>query len=499
MSLRNSIAANYAGVVITTILTFLVVPFYFKWLGSDAYGLVGIASMVQSWLMLLNAGLSPVVGRQAAQAHAGTVDWERTARFFRTVDWVVAGLSCAALLAVSSGSAWLAQHWLKTGRLPADTVSLGLILLTLNVLVRLSTSISNGILMNMEQQVWQNGNMIVFSLLRFAASLPLIWFWPSVEVLFGWWVLVSLVEYVSIRKKITWLLPVKVSVFLFDMKQLQQHGKMAATLAFTSTVWVLITNLDKLVLSGILPLANYGYYSIATLLAGGVLVLAQPVTQAFQPRLTKAYAQGGVEAACIELRRCTQLVVLITFPVGAVLFAMPEVVLFVWTGNHTVAANAANVLRGYVLGNTLIAAGGLLYLLQVAIGNVRWHLRGNVIFALVLVPTIPWMAKHFGAEGAAWLWATINLLLFIGWNSILLRKLAPDLHFRWLLQDTLAPLMLALCVASLMVNSFFPILNDRLWGGLAGVLTGTVTALIVLIFISTTHCSAFVQLKILRK
>ena len=43
------------------------------------------------------------------------------------------------------------------------------------------------------------------------------------------------------------------------------------SIAFTSSAWVLITQTDKLVLSRMLPLTEYGYYTLAVLVAGGVL------------------------------------------------------------------------------------------------------------------------------------------------------------------------------------------------------------------------------------
>lgn len=462
MSLRRNILANYAGIVTTTLMTFLVVPFYLRWLGADAYGLVGVAAMVQSWLMLLNAGLSPVVGRQAAQSHAGVANWRDTARFFRTVEWLLGLLSLLTLCVMAVGSQWLALHWLKASSLPPGLVAQAIVLFSLNILLRLASSINSGVLQNMEQQLWQNGNLIVFSLLRFAASLPIVWYSHDVQWLFTWWVLVSMGEYLSIRSKIARLLPVKVPLFTFDLALLRQHGHMAATLAFTSTVWVMITNLDRLVLSGLLPLAEYGHYSVATLLASGVLLLAQPVTQAFQPRLSAAFARGGMLPACEEFRRCTRLVVLVTFPVAAVLLAMPQMALQLWTGNAALAMATANILRGYVLGNALIAAGGMLYFLQVAIGNVRWHLRGNIVFAVLLVPAIPWVAGHYGALGAAVLWALINLMLFVLWNSLLLLKLAPALWPVWIVRDVLWPLLLVVVLACLLSLSPLGLVTGRL-------------------------------------
>ena len=46
--IKKNIFANYFGVIVTTALSFLVVPFYLKLLGQDAFGLVGIASLIHA-------------------------------------------------------------------------------------------------------------------------------------------------------------------------------------------------------------------------------------------------------------------------------------------------------------------------------------------------------------------------------------------------------------------------------------------------------------------
>jgi len=447
MTLNKNIFANVTGVAVTTILTFLVVPFYLKWLGPDAYGLVGISTMIQGWIMLLNAGLAPVAGRQAAQAQQGAVSWENTVRFFRTIDWLLIAASVLVIVLTLCTRYWIADHWLEKNNLGSETVATSLVLLVAMTLIRLATSVSRGIIANLERQVWLNVNLIMFNLLRFAASLPLLYFYPTISALFIWWLLVAVLEYASIQYKIICSVPVTVPLFAFDVGELIRHGRMAAALAFTSGIWVVVTNFDKLLLSGMLTLANYGYFSIATMLASGVLTLAQPVAQAFQPRLTKAYSAGGVDRVCQELRHCTQWMVLLVFPVGAVIFAMPEAVLFIWTHDATLATNAATILRGYVLGSIMIASGSLLYVMQVAIGNVRWHFIGNIVFALILIPSLPWVVSRYGAQGAAWLWAGFNLVLYVVWNSILLKKLAAPLFPGWLLYDTATPMLISIAMA----------------------------------------------------
>lgn len=456
MSLKINVVANYTGVLLTTFMTFFVVPFYLDWLGPESYGLVGVATLLQSWIMLISAGLAPVAGRMAATAKAGGESWDKAVRFFRTVDWYIAIIGAIVFLFVYLFKNWFTTNWLKVKDLDFDTVALCVLLLCLMCIVRLATSVTRGIVINLEAQVWQNIHLVVFSTLRFAASLPIVYYYREPTYLFIWWCLVAVLEYFSIQYKVIKLSPVKMPFLVIDNTLIKEHGKMAATLGFTSLVWVLITQLDKVVLSGVLPLEEYGYYSVATLLSGGILILCQPISQAFQPRITAQYAVSGIQGVNDTFIQCSFLTILFILPVAVMFFYFPKEILFVWTGDYKVGDSANQVLMGYSLGNTFVALTGLLYLLQVAIGHVKYHFYGNVLFALVLTPLVPLAALYYGANGAAWLWALVNAILFFAWSSFVLNKLSPTITFNWLFKITSRPMVITFIVVGvirLLVNT----------------------------------------------
>ena len=73
----------------------------------------------------------------------------------------------------------------------------------------------------------------------------------------------------------------------WDWAPLKPVLRFSLMIAFTSSVWIFATQTDKLVLSRILPLADYGYFTLAVLVASGIQVLSGPVGNAIMPRLTK--------------------------------------------------------------------------------------------------------------------------------------------------------------------------------------------------------------------
>lgn len=63
----------------------------------------------------------------------------------------------------------------------------------------------------------------------------------------------------------------------------------ALAIAYTSGLWIVLTNIDKLLL---LPLKEYGYFSLIAVVISGITALAGPIGMAVQPRLTSLLAQN---------------------------------------------------------------------------------------------------------------------------------------------------------------------------------------------------------------
>lgn len=452
--IKKNIFANYFGVIVTTALSFLVVPFYLKLLGQDAFGLVGIASLIQGWVMLLNSGLAPVTGREAAKAYSGGGDWKIAASFFRTVDIFLISLSCIVAIIFVIISKPLSLMWIKSNTLDTSTIALALCLLVIMTLFRLLTSVTRGILINVDMQVWLNNNLIIFSMLRFAASIPLLHFYPSVNFLFAWWLIISIVEYVITQQKVWGLVPVKLTLFTFNSNLLKEQWRIIAALASTSLIWVLISNMDKLILSTYLTLENYGFYSISTLLSSGIIILAQPIAQAFQPRMTSSFSVDGIIKAEKILENATRWVVCLIFPVAMILCFYPLQVIYIWTGNLDASSQAGNLLPGYTFGNIFIALGSLLYAFQVSVGVVRKHLQGNILLCAIYLPLLPIVVTKYGALGVSMLWAMINISYFIFWNLHLLNKITLTLYPKWIFRDCLLPLLFNITIAYIVQSSF---------------------------------------------
>ena len=86
MSLKKNILANYISQIYVAIIGIIMVPLYIKYMGSEAYGLVGFFSMLQAWFMLLDMGLTPTMARETARFRGGATDALSYRRLVRALE-----------------------------------------------------------------------------------------------------------------------------------------------------------------------------------------------------------------------------------------------------------------------------------------------------------------------------------------------------------------------------------------------------------------------------
>jgi O-antigen/teichoic acid export membrane protein len=436
MSLRASVAANYASQLYTTLIGIVLVPLYLQCMGSEAYGLVGFFAMLQAWFNLLDLGLSPTIARESSRYQAGALaalDYRRVFRSLSVLFVAITSIGGAALLVLAGK---IAGEWLNLSSLPVADVVTSVRIMAVSVALRWMGGLYRGVVSGSERLVWLSGFNAVVATLRFIGVLGSMWVWGYTPVVFFWHQLVVAVfELFVLHWMCRRLLPdghELVAPIGWSFRPVRPLLRFALTIAFTSSVWVLVTQTDKLILSAILPLAEYGYFTLAVLVAGGITIVTAPVSTAILPRMARLHAEGRHAELRTLYAQSAQLVSVVAGALAVTLVVGAESLLFAWSGNREMTDAAAPVLRLYAIGNGLLALGAFPYYLQYARGDLRYHLMGNIALVAVLVPAVIGAARVAGGIGAGWVWVAMNALYLLVWVAYVHAKLVPGLHLQWL-------------------------------------------------------------------
>jgi O-antigen/teichoic acid export membrane protein len=477
-SLKRNLASTYGSQLYMALVGIVMLPFYVKALGVEAYGIVGLYIALQGWLALLDFGLSATLSRQAARFRAGATNAGELRALVRIVLLVFAAVGAvgAALLFVTAPL--VVRHWLHVQSLP-DREAIGALRIMSGVLALRFLAIPlRGVLTGSEDLQWLGVVNMTATTFRSVLVLPVMWlFSASLGVFFVWQLLVGLLEIAALALRVHRTIPVAERPEGGPVAILSRHIGFSLGMAATSAIWVAATNADKVLLSGLVPLRDYSMYSIATTAAGGVLLVIGPFGMALGPTIVRVHAEGGTDELVRRYFQITQLTVAAGVPAALALALFARQTLWAWTGNPIIAQAAAPVLTSYALGNGLLAISGLPLLLQIAAGRLKLQVIGTGLFALLLLPLLWFGTRTFGMTGAGLAWLSINLLFFVCWVPLVHRIFLPAPHLRWLM-SSVAPTVVATAAAAIALKLVLPWPADR-WLTLIQLLAVGATLLVV--------------------
>lgn len=465
MSLKLNVAANYASQLYSTLIGIVLVPLYLRTMGAEAYGLVGFFSMLQAWFNVLDLGLTPTIARESARYFGGALaplDYRRLCRALSLIFVTIALVGGGSLVALAP---IISSRWLHLNELPISDVVTAVQIMGLGVAMRWMGGLYRGVITGAERLVWLSGFNAIIATLRFAGVFGAMAVWGfTPDVFFLHQLAVAALELGALYVMAARLMPAQIRgepATGWSFAPVAPLLRFSLTIAFTSSVWVFVTQTDKLILSGVLPLSEYGFFTLAVLVAGGITIVTGPISTALLPRMARLHAEHRHEEIIRLYDSFAQLVGVVAFSLMVTLACCAESLLFAWTGDLQVTREAAPILRLYALGNGLLAVGAFPFYLQYARGSLRYHLIGNIGLVVLLIPAIVVAASRFGGIGAGWVWFGMNAIYLFVWVAFVHGRLEPGLHARWILRNVIALLLPTAMTGGVIALLMPPALDHR--------------------------------------
>ncbi|TMM46390.1 polysaccharide biosynthesis protein [Colwellia ponticola] len=462
--LKQNIIANYVSQIYVTVISIILLPLYIKYMGSEAYGLVGFFALLQAWFSVLDMGLTPTISREAARYNGGASTPLRFNQLYRALLVIFAGVALIGGTVLFLLSELIATHWLNLTELLVGDVIVAVQIMAVCVALRWITGLYRGVITGFEKLVWLSSFTAAIASLRFIGVFLSMWYFGFTPfVFFMHQLVIALIEVVVLNAKARCFIP-KVNGptnIGWSIKPIKSIFKFSLTIALTASIWVLVTQTDKLILSGILSLDSYSYFTLAVLLANGILVLGGPISVAVMPRMASLYAEGKHSDMIEVYKDSSQLVAVIAGTVSLTLIATARPFLLAWTGDPLLVEEAAPVLQLYAAGNLLLSFSSFAYYLQYAKGNLRYHLIGNVGLVAILIPCVTFAANYFGGVGAGYVWLVMNVFYLFIWVAYIHSKIESGLHVKWLINDCLKVILPVSIFACIFYFANLYFLNDN--------------------------------------
>ncbi|MBJ6801933.1 oligosaccharide flippase family protein [Geomonas propionica] len=460
MSVKKNILANYLGQGWNAAAGLLFTPLYIKYLGMEAYGLIGFFGVMQTSLMLLDMGMTPTLNREMARYSAGTYSSQSISNLLRSVEIVALILVLLITILGLGGSGYLATDWLKLDTLSVDSVANAISIMMVVVALRFFEGIYRSSLFGLQQQVLYNSVTAILATVRHTgAVVVLAFFSQTIRGFFLWQLIMSVVTVTVLSRRVYNILPQPPLSPRFSKQAIFGVWRFASGSMMMMILSLLVSQADKVILSRMLSLQSYGYYTIAATLTSVLFLVVNPVVQAVYPRLVELHSRGEDAAVVSVYHRGAQIVTVLTAPATLLLSFFGAGIIFLWSGNPQLAQQSAPVLSVMVIGTFLNGIMNMPCQIQLVHGWTSLAIKVNIIAVPIFITAFFVVVPRFGGVGAAWLWVALNALsipfvIYYMHRRILLTEL-----WHWCWSDLLLPISGSVVVMAI-AKFFQPIQSE---------------------------------------
>jgi len=472
--MKRNLLAGLANSVWSVLIVLAAVPFYLKYLGVEAYGLIGFFITIQAVMSLLDMGMSPTINREVARCLASG-DIKEAGKLLHTLAVVYWCLAVVIALLILVLAPLIAEYWLQPKQLSSQTISHAVMLMGLVVACRWPIGLYHGALIGAQRLTVSSGiNMIMVTIGSLGAVSVLAFVSPTIEAFFIWQACIGLVYAITIRIA-AWRIIGKPQQNKFDIDKLKSVWRFTAGMSGIALTALVFMQLDKIMLSNMLGLEEFGHYMLATIVVSGLYVLVSPVFNVIYPRMTVLVTVGNTEKLIDLYRLGTRMFASVIFPVAMVLAIFAKDLVFVWTGNMGIASSVAPIISLLAIGSALHCVMYFPYAMQLAHGITRLPLTINAILLLFWVPLIIFFTLTHGALGGAMAWLVLHVFYVLLGIWMTHRSLLKGIGAKWLFQDVGIPLMLSIMVGQVSLY----VAQDETYSILVKLISASILALVV--------------------
>lgn len=437
-------------------------PYYVSNLGAEAYGLVAFFSILTVWMNLLDLGMTPTLGREVAVSRTSNNGVNHLRKLLRSFEMIFISISIIVFCAFFYFQNWLSTKWIHAINLSSEEIANCIVVMGALVGLRWFSSLYKSVLIGFEFQISLNIINIFFVSLKFIGVIAVFTFLNnSIFTFFVYQLLLGLIETLYLMFFVYKKIPtstIKLPIVSFYWEKIKNLIPFSLSIAYSSVIWIFVSQVDKLALSGILSLKEFGFFNLVIIIASAMNVLSNPISQAVLPRLVFLYSEKKIDSMLDLYKSTTQLITLISISVTIIVALYPEQIIYAWTGNTEAAIWSKNVLFWYALGSGVLSILSFQHYLQVAIGQLKLQVIGGTITLVIDVPLIIFISMNFGAEITGMVWFFLRILWLLIWTPFIHNKYFPGLHLKWILNDVLK-IALSIILTAILLKIYFPIIT----------------------------------------
>lgn len=443
--LKRNIIANLIGNGWSAALSIIVIPVYIHFMGIESYGLIGFSITLLAFFTILDVGIAQTISREMARLTALPEKAQEMRNLVHTLEilnWIIA-ISIGILIFFLAKP--IAFYWIQPDKLDHQTIYYAVILMGLSMMFQWPSSFYSGALIGLQKQVLLNVILAGMTTLRCVGAILILWLVSStIKAFFIWQIVIYAFQTMIMAFSLWSNLPKTGNGATFQVSLLSNVWRFAAGMSGITIISLIISQADKFILSKLLTLEAFGYYSLAVVVATSFSRLMGPLVTALYPRFIQLVAMKDKETLKQTYHSGCQLMSVLIIPVAFFMAFFAQEIILIWTQNPTTAEKIHLLVTFLAIGTMFNGLAHVPLSLQYAYGRTRLVFYISMGTLIIMIPGIFLMTHHFGAVGATVILMVINLLYMVTITQLIHRHLFPEENRRWYISDIGIPLMVAL-------------------------------------------------------
>lgn len=427
---------------------FIFVPIYISYIGIEAYGLIGLFILFQGLVALLDMGLSPTLNREMAKFRAGAHTLNSIWNLLRTVEIIYFIIAVLLLLIIFNSAPLIANSWLNVQNMDIVAVIEAIELIGLILAIRWMSVIYRSAIVGLQEHIWLNIWIAIFATIRgIGVILVLNFISPTIQAFFIFHSVIAVLELILLFLKIKFLIPLPSNnVIKFSIESIKNVWKFAGGMMLITALATLLTQIDKVLLSKLLPLEQFGYFSLAVTIAGMLSLFIGPINNVAFPHFTQLVTARRKNEIIAYYHRFSQIMTIMIVPVALVISFFSHELIYIWSQDEKLSNYVSPIVSVWIIGTALNGLMHIPYVVQISYGWSRLTIITNGIAIILVIPLFLYFVPIYGAIGAAWIWVGINIGYIVFSISYMHKKILRNEKWKWYIKDLIIPSMTSLLV-----------------------------------------------------
>lgn len=437
--LKSNILFNFLGSGWQGVLTLAVTPVQVHILGVEAFGLIGLITVLQVLLGSLDFGIAATITKIISSDHSheksNTADAVNTAS---TLYWLIAIL-VAFLLWFNSTK--ITQLWLTNTKIDSKTIAFSVEVIAIYLGLRWPIAFYSGVISGLQRMEILNLLKAGAHTLRLGGGVVVLFFIPDLIAFLAWFAICAAIELFAFLVTAHKLMPNLSILPFFKIRALKNIWKYSLSMNLMGLTAIVLSQADRIVISKLLSLEALGFYSIAYNTSIVISLIQTAINSAAFPSFSDSHSRNRHDDLLSNYRNANQLMgACVALPTFMLIFFGKELLQF-WM-NSEIADDSVSIMVWLSIGFYLNSMVSTAYILLVACGRPNLPLKINLFAIAAYLPALILAVPSYGITGAAMAYMALNAYYTLTLIPAVRVILVNQTMLHWL-KSSLAPFFIA--------------------------------------------------------